>query len=89
MLLAMDVTTNDGLEEEFDLFRTATNEANTIFNYEEFGITTLFTYLRSPIQRLVARLNANSTNVQADISRVLHQFSCPSSASGSRRNSSL
>ena len=74
MLLAMDVTTNDGLEEEFDLFRTATKEANTIFNYEEFGITTLFTYLRIPIQRLVARLNANSTNVQADISRVLHQF---------------
>ena len=74
MLIAMDVTTNDGLEEEFDLFRTATKEANTIFNYEEFGITTLFTYLRIPIQRLVARLNANSTNVQADISRVLHQF---------------
>ena len=64
MLLAMDVTTNDGLEEEFDLFRTATKEANTIFNYEEFGITTLFTYLLIPIQRLVARLNANSTNVQ-------------------------
>ena len=71
-LLAVDVTANDGLEEEFDLFRTVTKEANSIFNYEEFGITTLFTYLRIPIQRLVARLNVNSTNVQADISRVVH-----------------
>ena len=48
MLLAMDVTTNDGLEEEFDLFRTATKEANTIFNYEEFGITTLFSTCAFP-----------------------------------------
>ena len=78
-----------GLEEEFDLFRTVTKEANRIFNYEEFGITTLFTYLRIPIKRLVALLNVNSTNVQADISRVVHQFSCPSSASGPMRSSSL
>ena len=42
MLLAMDVTTNDGLEEGFDLFRTVTKEANRIFNCEEFGTATLF-----------------------------------------------
>ena len=42
MLLAMDVTTNDRLEQEFDLFRTATKEANRIFNCEEFGTATLF-----------------------------------------------
>ena len=32
MLIAMDVTTNDGLEEEFDLFHTATKEANRNFS---------------------------------------------------------
>ena len=89
MLLAMDVTANDGLEEEFDLFRTVTKEANRNFNCEEFGITTLFTYLRILIKRLVARLNVNSANVQADISRVVHQFSCHSSASSYMRSSSL
>ena len=50
MPLAMDVTANDGLEEQFGIFRAETKEANCIFNFEELGITTLFTYLRVPFK---------------------------------------